>query len=93
MLNLDGPATNGSISVTTSPVELKVGASVLSERIAVVVQPLGADIYWGYDSNVTASTGFKLFKDVLVFMGCGEELPIYLVASSGSVDTRIGEVG
>ena len=89
---LDGPATHGAKSVTTSAQELKVGASVLEERKVVSMQPVDGDIYYGYSSGVTSSTGTKIAKGQFFSLECSSTLPIWMVASSGTVDVRITEV-
>lgn len=89
---LDGPADNTGITVTTVAQEVKVGALIPVERKAVIIQPLDDDIFWGYSSGVTSTTGFKIFKNTLMIIQSGPDLPIFVVAASGSIDTRIGEV-
>ena len=90
-LPLDGPAVYGSKSVTTTPQELKVNASVLDKRKFVTMQPIDGDIYFGYSSSVTTSTGTKVFKGQFFPMEATDSLPIYIV-SAGTVDTRIAEI-
>lgn len=92
-LPLDGPGVSGSLNVTTSAVELKVNASALEDRKVVTIQPLDGDVYFGYDSSVTSSTGTKVFKGQYFPLEAGDQLTVYLVADSGTVDVRITEVG
>lgn len=91
-LQLDGPATYGALSVTTTPAELKVGGSVLDERKVVTLQPLDDDVYFGYDNSVSSTTGIKVFKGQHFPLEAGPELTVYIVAASGTVDVRISEV-
>ena len=91
MLLLDGPAVTGALSVGTSAVEAKVGGSVLSDRKAIAVQPLDFDIYWGYDSGVTTSTGHLLYKGTLAYIQSAESLPIYFIAAQ-TTDVRLSEI-
>ena len=88
---LDGPGTTGAITVSTSAVEAKIGASAFSERKVVIIQPLDGDIYWSYDSGVTISSGHLINTGTLQFISTSELLPIYLVAGS-STDVRLSEV-
>mgnify|MGYP001552262096 CR=1 FL=1 len=88
---LDGPGITGAITVGTSPVEAKIGASPLSERKSIILQPLDGDIYWSYDSGVTTSTGHALDEGSLIYIQTGELLPVYLIAASNT-DVRISEV-
>lgn len=89
---LDGPAVYKNISVTTSAQEVKVGASALSERKVVTIQPLDGVVYFGYDASVTSTTGTKVYKGQTYPLEASESLPVWIVADSGSVDTRITEV-
>ena len=90
---MDGPGVSGAISVTNSATEAKVGATRLSERQSVTVQPLNGDIYWGYSALVTSSNGTKIFKGQFFPFEASDSLPIYLVSGGGTVDTRITEAG
>ena len=91
-LPLDGPGLHGALSVTAAPIELKVGASPLSERAVVTMQPLDGDIYYGYSNSVTIATGTLVKKGQFWPLEAGASLPVWLV-SAGTVDTRITEVG
>ena len=91
-LPLDGPGVHGAISVTSTPVELKVGASVLEERTIVTMKPLNGDIYYGYSNAVTVATGTLVKKGQFWPLEAGDSLSVWLV-SAGTVDTRITEVG
>lgn len=90
---LDGPGDQTALAVSTTPVELKVGASVLEDRKVVTIQPLDGDVYFGYTTGVTASTGTKVYERQYFPLEAGELLTVYLVAESGTVDVRITEVG
>ena len=90
-LFVDGPAISGAITVGTSVVEAKLGASPLDERKYIALQPIGGDIYWSYNSGVTVSTGHRLYDGVLVYVQTGTALPVYLVADS-NIDVRISEI-
>lgn len=89
---LDGPAVHGTLSVTTSPSEVKVGASVLSERKVITIQPTDGVVYFGYSNTVTSSTGTKIFKGQVYPLEAGEALPVWVVSASGTVNVRITEV-
>ena len=89
---VDGPGVHGAISVSTTPVEVKVGASALSERTMVTIQPLDGDIYYGYDNSVSSSNGTKIFENQTEPFEAGDQLTIWVVAESGTVDVRITEV-
>ena len=89
---LNGPAIHGKLIVTTTAVEVKVGASVLEERTIITIQPVDGDIYFGYSSGVTSATGTKIFKGQIYPMEATDKLPVYIVAATGTVDVRITEV-
>ena len=89
---LDGPGVYGSISVSTTAIEVKVGGSVQTERQIITIQPLDGDIYFGYDSSVTTSTGTKIFRGQQYPLEARETLSVFVIAESGTVDTRITEV-
>lgn len=89
---IDGPAAYGNKIVTTTPQVVRVGASNLLERTVVWVQPVDGLIYYGFDSSVSASNGFKVFKDQLFEHEVGDLLDVYIVAASGSVNVRIAEL-
>jgi hypothetical protein len=89
---LDGPAVYGALSVTTTPVELKVGASPVSERKVISFQPTDGVVYYGYDSSVSSTTGTKIFSNQLIIIEASEQLAVYLVSETGTVNVRITEV-
>jgi len=89
---IDGPGVYGTITVNTSAVEAKVGASVLEGRKVLTIISLDRDIYWGYDSSVTTATGTPLLKKQPMSLEFTDSVAIYLI-STGSTDVRINEVG
>lgn len=93
ILLLDGPALYTSISVTTTPQEVKVGGSALQERQLISIQPIDGDIYYGYDNSVSSTTGTLIKKGQWFPQEAGEDLSVWVVAASGTVDVRITEVG
>ena len=92
-LPLNGPATHGSINVTTTAIEVKVGASPFEERKVITIQPLDGVVYYGYDNTVTSSTGTKLFKSIVFPLEASPSLSVWIIAGTGTVDVRITEAG
>lgn len=90
---LNGPALNGSLSVTTVAQELKVNASPLEDRKVVTIQPLDGDVYFGYDNSVTSSTGTLVYQGQYFPLEATEQLNVFIVSETGTVDVRITEVG
>ena len=80
----------GAISVSTTQVEAKVGASRLTGREYVrVFNNSSGTIYFG-PSGVTTSTGEPLFKNQWVSIPLGD-IAIFLIAASSLTDIRIQE--
>lgn len=78
----------GAISVTTSAVEAKVGASKLTNRKSLTVCPTNGTVYWGYSSSVTTATGTPITAgNILPF---GQNISIFLIAAA-TTDVRITE--
>ena len=82
----------GTITVGTTPVLLKVGASVLNKRKMITIQPNDNAVYFGYDSSVTTSTGTRVFKDQFMPLAIGPDITVYLVANDAGKVVRIGEL-
>lgn len=85
---LNNGGVSATLAVTTTPVEAKVGASALTERKVLSVQPLDGKIFWGY-TNV--SQPFELAKLQPASWTAGPGTPIWIVAASGTVDVAVGE--
>ena len=84
--------TQGSLTVGTTSVELKVGGSALTDRISATAYNDGSQIvYWGYTSGVTISTGTPIFKKQLVQWSVGPGTSIYLISDTAGQDVRITE--
>jgi hypothetical protein len=77
------------LTLTTSPVELKVGATALDKRLYVEMQALDSGVKWGYTTNCE----FNLFKNQFFALPTGKNCTIYLKASSGTADIAIAEKG
>lgn len=72
----------GEVSVLTSQVEAKAGASRLDYRQSIILYNKGSDsVYYG-PSGVTASTGARLFKFQKLKYMIGD-LPLYLICDTG----------
>lgn len=90
---IDGPGVQGTISVGTTAVLLQVGASPLEDRKIVSIQPTGNQVYYGYTSAVTTSTGTRIFKDQLLQLEATDSLEVYLISNNaGGIAVRITEV-
>lgn len=81
---------SGAISVGTTPVEAKVGATALTSRLFVLVTASNGTIYFGSDNTVTSSTGTPIIQNQPVSFSFSESVPIWLVADT-TVDVRVME--
>lgn len=84
----------GSVTVGSSPVELRAGTAQLSGRRQMIVYPPDSGtIYWG-NSNVTTSTGAPLNStdDPIVF-DFEPSSPYFVYAiTTGSANVRVAEI-
>lgn len=83
----------GSLTVGTTAVELKVGASPLAERKLVTLDNRSkVTIYWGYSNAVTTTTyAGRIFKDQQASWPVGPNVSIWLIAGSAGNTTAISE--
>ena len=92
---LNGPASApAAVSVGTSPVELKAGASRYGERRVVTFQPTDGDIYFAYSDDgvgLTTSTGLLIRKGQLVSLEASDQIGVWAVAAA-TTDVRVQEV-
>jgi len=83
--------TQGSLTVGTSAVEVKVGASQLTNRKHVTLyNNSNTTIYWGLDSGVNTSTGTPIQKGEMVPWSASTAT-IYVIAGSAGNDARVTE--
>lgn len=89
LLVIDTPqsGTSDILSLTTTAVELKVGANTLVNRRYIEMQALDKNVKWGY----TTDCEFDLFKNQFFALPVGEDCIIYLKASTGTADVAIAE--
>lgn len=88
----DNGGVQGAITVSTTPTEAKVGGSALANRKNLTAYNNGNnEIYWGYTSGVTTSTGTPIEKKQFFSWDVGPNTSVYFVAASGSHNVRITE--
>lgn len=78
-----------NVSVTSSPIEAKVGVSRLSGREMVMIQNKGPKTLYYGPSGVTATTGMPLEKEQYVALPIGDSIGVFLVCDSGDTATAI----
>lgn len=91
---LRGGGVQGAITLGTTAVEVKVGASKLANRKSVTVyNNSNRTIYWGYTSAVSVSTGTPVLRNSAWSwdINSGASSTIYIIADDPSLDVRITE--
>jgi hypothetical protein len=87
-----GTGVQAALTVGTSSVEVKVGASPLVNRKMVTLfNNSGSILYWGFTSGVTIATGTPIFKSQQVTWSSSANQSIFVIAGSAANDTRITE--
>lgn len=90
---LSGPGAQGTVTVGTAALELKVGASVLPNRkLLTIVNTSNNTIYWGWTSGVTISNGTPIFKNQSAQWSVSETASVWAIAGSAGNVVRITEV-
>ncbi len=90
--------TSSPTSTTIVKNVLAVTAAVLlrpanAERLYLLVQPVGGDIYLGEDNTLTTANGVPKVIDGATFIEDAFLGAVWVVAASGSVSVRWREVG
>jgi hypothetical protein len=83
------------VTVTTSPTEIKVGATRIRNRQAIMVyNDSNITIFYGPSASVSttgSNKGFPLYKDQFFFFPIGDT-PWYYVAGSTNSNVIVSEV-
>lgn len=91
---INNSGVEGSLTVGTTAVEVKVGASKLEGRKQVSLYNNSNNIiYFGYTNSVTTSTGMPILKNQMITWDAGDILTIYVIAGSAGNNCRITEAG
>jgi hypothetical protein len=84
----------GNLNLVTggTSYEAKVGLAKLVGRKSLAITALD-DMYWGYTSAVTTSSGTPLYKNQQIVFAVDSDSPfeIWLVASANNKNARIAE--
>lgn len=79
-------------SVTTTAAQ--VLATPMAGRMSVLIQNLGnRDVFVGFDATVTAANGLRIVQDETLELEAGEFIGLWMIASSGTQDVRLLEIG
>lgn len=91
---LNSSGVQGTLTVGTSAIEVRVGSTRLENRKSVTLYNSSNNtIYWGYTSGVTTSNGTPIAKNQYIEWSIGDQLPIYVIAASSGNVVRITEAG
>ena len=94
---LEDVAVQGSVTVTTTATELKVGASPEEEREVIRIYNDGTTpCFVGFDSGVTSSganKGERLGRRQWMEFPFGPDLTLYAITASGSTTIIVSEMG
>jgi hypothetical protein len=88
---LDGPSVEAELSVGTTPVEIKAGASASEERKVVTFEAQDGRVRWGFTNSITSSKGFVGFKNRLTTVEASATQSVWIVAETGTVKVYIAE--
>lgn len=89
---LNNGGVNGIIAVSTTAVAVRVGASNLANRKRLTFMNNGtATLFWGYDSGVSTSNGFPIFRNQPVSDAWGPNTTIWIIAASGTHPVPVNE--
>ncbi len=86
---LDNGGLDAELTVGTTPVELKVGASVKANRKYVVIMPLDKNFKFGFSAT---TQNIPVFKSQLLLMPVGENTQIWFVNTDAGKKIAIGEL-
>lgn len=83
----------GVVSVGTTAVPLRIGASLSDNTEYIAFQNLGnATVTFG-GPGLVAGQGFSLKKNQYAVQECVKGFPIYAIVASGTVDVYVAEKG
>jgi hypothetical protein len=89
---LNNGGLQGSLTVGTSPVEVRVGASRLAGRkVVTLYNNSNSILYWGFTNTVSITTGTPLAKNQFIEWSVGDNTEIWIIAGSAGNNTRITE--
>lgn len=85
-------AVYNQISIGTTAVAARVGASNLVERKVIHITPKSNGLYWGYNNSVTTTTGTKMFKDSTYTFKYGPNITVWLIGDAVGKTANVGEI-
>ena len=89
---LDGEGTQASLSVGTSPIEVKAGSVRLNGRKSVVVyNNSNRTIWYGFNNSLTVSNGIPIPRGGERRFNIGSNFTLYLISEVANTNVRINE--
>lgn len=89
---LNNGGIQGSLTVGTSPVEVKVGVSRLTGRkVVTIYNNSNSVIYWGFTNSVSTSNGTPIEKKQFIELNVGDITEVWVVCDSNGNNARITE--
>lgn len=82
---------NRAQSVSTTAAEALGAATILANRKFISITPTNGTVYWGFTNGVTTASGTPIFKNTPAVFSFTDNVHIYLICASGTVDCRIAE--
>jgi hypothetical protein len=90
---MNGGGVNGALTVNTTVVEAKVGASSLTGRALLSIFHNGpGNLYWGMSNAVTTANGTRIFKNTSISIPVGANSHVWLISDTTGQDVRIVEI-
>lgn len=86
---INGSAVQGTLTISTTAVECKVGASPLTNRRMIMIQVNAAGYSYGFASG---SQPFSLPNGTTLALELGPNISIWVVKSSGSNSVVVAEL-
>lgn len=83
----------GTVTATTSQIELKVGGSPLVGRELLIIHNNGSKDIWIGPSGVTTSNGIPVEDGETITISVGQNLSVYAITSSGTASVVVQELG
>lgn len=92
--SFQGNAQGAAILVDGVPVEVKGGATTLSNRKGVFLMPIDKNVYMGFSNTVNTTNGIPIFINQMIYIPATAGMKIWAVNSnSGLAEIRVWEVG
>jgi hypothetical protein len=89
-IDIVSSGVSGAITVGTSAVEAKVGASRLANRKMLTIQPTNGPVWIGVGTSITTATGTQIFTNQVLTLSVGD-VTVFVISNAAGRDVRITE--